>query len=80
MAKSTFSSLQWGKVDLQSCPHISVPPPGPRSCDYHRRCARYFKGLSTQVKLFPVAFESGAGACWWTWMETVTSTFPRAFT
>ena len=61
MATSTFSSLQWGKVDLENCPQILVPPPGPRSGDYHRRCARYFKGLSTQVKLFPVAFESGAG-------------------
>ncbi len=28
---------------------------------YHRRCTRYFKGLSSQIKLFPVAFESGEG-------------------
>ena len=28
---------------------------------WHDRCTRYFKGLSSQVKLFPVAFESGRG-------------------
>ena len=61
MAESVFSSLEWGKVDLKSCPAVSVPPPGPKSEDYHRRCIKYFKGLSGQVKLFPVAFESGAG-------------------
>jgi 4-aminobutyrate aminotransferase-like enzyme len=48
-------------VDLRRCPRIVVPPPGPRSNDCHQRCTRYFKGLSSQVKLFPVAFESGEG-------------------
>ncbi len=56
-----FSSLQWAKVDLAACPRIAVPPPGPLSDEYHRRCTRFFKGLSSQVKLFPVAFESGEG-------------------
>jgi 4-aminobutyrate aminotransferase-like enzyme len=46
---------------LAAVPHIAVPPPGPSSNDYHRRCTRYVKGLSGQVKLFPVAFESGEG-------------------
>lgn len=60
---TTFSStLEWAKTDLARYPQIVVPPPGPLSSDYHRRCTRYFKGLSGQVKLFPVAFESGA-AC-----------------
>ena len=27
----------------------------------HARCTRHFKGLSGQVKLFPVAFDSGKG-------------------
>ena len=61
MPATTFSTLQWAKVDLGRCPRIVVPPPGPRSNDCHQRCTRYFKGLSSQVKLFPVAFESGEG-------------------
>ena len=54
-------TLDWAKVDLSTCPAIRVPPPGPQSCQYHSRCTKYFKGLSSQVKLFPVAFESGKG-------------------
>ena len=61
MTAATFSTLEWGKVDLDSCPAMTVPAPGPKSREYHRRCTTYFKGLSTQVKLFPVAFESGEG-------------------
>ena len=61
MPADDFSSLNWAKVDLSSCPRIVVPPPGPVSDEYHRRCTRHFKGLSSQVKLFPVAFESGNG-------------------
>jgi 4-aminobutyrate aminotransferase-like enzyme len=56
-----FSTLEWGRVDLSRVPHLPVPPPGPESKDQHARCTRYFKGLSSQVKLFPVAFESGSG-------------------
>jgi len=55
------STLDWAKVDLTHCPAVEVPPPGPKSHEYHQRCTRYFKGLSSQVKLFPVAFESGNG-------------------
>jgi len=56
-----FSSLEWGKVDLTDIPDVRVTPPGPKSAEYHERCTRYFKGLSGQVKLFPVTFESGEG-------------------
>ena len=38
-----------------------MPAPGPKSADWHRRCTKHFKGLSSQVTLFPVAFESGRG-------------------
>ena len=55
------STLDWAKVDLHRVPHVPVPPPGPLSRDQHTRCTKFFKGLSSQVKLFPVAFESGAG-------------------
>jgi 4-aminobutyrate aminotransferase-like enzyme len=51
----------WRHVDLDRVPDVRVEPPGPRSRELHDRCARHFKGLSTQVKLFPVAFESGQG-------------------
>lgn len=61
MTTAPFSSLQWARVDLDRCPSITVPAPGPKSREYHQRCTRYFKGLSSQVKLFPVAFESGQG-------------------
>jgi 4-aminobutyrate aminotransferase-like enzyme len=61
MATTAFSSLDWARADLDGCPAIRTPPPGPKSADYHRRCTRHFKGLSGQVKLFPVAFESGQG-------------------
>jgi len=56
-----FSTLAWGKVDLSRFPNLKTPPPGPLSQEYHQRCTRYFKGLSSQVKLFPVVFESGNG-------------------
>jgi 4-aminobutyrate aminotransferase-like enzyme len=54
-------TLDWAKVDLRACPQILVPPPGPQSLEYHGRCTKYFKGLSSQARLFPVAFESGEG-------------------
>lgn len=54
-------SLEWGRVDLQRVPHMAVAAPGPKSRVMHDRCTKYFKGLSGQVKLFPVVFESGSG-------------------
>ncbi len=49
-------------LDLDCWPAIvTAAVPGPRSQELHRRCCRHFKGLSSQVKLFPVAFESGKG-------------------
>jgi 4-aminobutyrate aminotransferase-like enzyme len=52
----------WAKVDLKQYPKIVTQEvPGPKSKEYHARCTKHFKGLSGQVKLFPVAFESGYG-------------------
>ncbi len=51
----------WAHVDLTTVPNIRVEPPGPKSREWHGRCTQYFKGLSGQVKLFPVTFESGHG-------------------
>ncbi len=51
----------WAHVDLNKIPNIKTPPPGPESEKWHGRCTKHFKGLSGQVKLFPVTFESGHG-------------------
>jgi len=51
----------WAKIDLTKVPSIVVKPPGPKSQKLHARCTKYFKGLSSQVKLFPVVFKSGRG-------------------
>jgi 4-aminobutyrate aminotransferase-like enzyme len=59
--KDGFSSLQWAEVDLARYPKMVTAAPGPQSKSYHDRCTKYFKGLSGQVKLFPVSFESGNG-------------------
>jgi 4-aminobutyrate aminotransferase-like enzyme len=57
----TTPTANWAHVDLRQVPHLAVPPPGPRSRELHARCTKHFKGLSGQVKLFPVVFESGSG-------------------
>jgi len=55
-------SKNWASVDLANVPNIvSETVPGPKSVEYHERCATYMKGYSSQVKLFPVAFDSGFG-------------------
>ncbi len=51
----------WAKVDINAIPHLATPPPGPKSQEVHTRAAKYMKGYSSQVRLFPVAFESGKG-------------------
>ncbi len=59
--KSSTVLQSWSHVNLQDVPHIAATPPGPQSRSYHSRCTKYFKGLSGQVKLFPVVFASGKG-------------------
>jgi len=54
-------NTNWAKINLNEVPKILVPPPGPRSKEIHSRTIKHFKGLSSQVKLFPVVFESGKG-------------------
>jgi hypothetical protein len=51
----------WAHVDLERVPDMLTPAPGPKSNALHARCGKCFKGLSGQVKRFPVAFESGRG-------------------
>ncbi|MBO4219629.1 MAG: aspartate aminotransferase family protein [Clostridia bacterium] len=52
----------WASVDPSSIPMIKTTEmPGPLSQEYHKRCSTYMKGYSSQVKLFPVVFDSGFG-------------------
>jgi 4-aminobutyrate aminotransferase-like enzyme len=52
----------WASVDLNKIPHLVTKElPGPESRKLHEQCCKHFKGLSEQVKHFPVAFESGFG-------------------
>ena len=60
-AANGFSTLEWGATDLTKVPNMVTKSPGPLSKEWHDRCTKYFKGLSGQVKLFPVSFESGKG-------------------
>jgi 4-aminobutyrate aminotransferase len=46
---------------LEQLPKIVCAPPGPRSIEIHGRSAEIMKGYSSQVRLFPVAFQSGHG-------------------
>jgi len=49
-------------VDFNEYPKIITGTvPGPKSEALHNRAAKHYRGLSGQVKLFPVAFESGQG-------------------
>lgn len=49
------------ELDLKEWPKVVVPPPGPKSKKMHEETSKLMKGLSGQVKLFPVVFEEGKG-------------------
>jgi len=52
----------WASVDVSQYPRIVTDEiPGPKSRALHARASKIMKGLSGQVKLFPVCFESGRG-------------------
>ncbi len=54
-------SKNWWKESARDIPKIIVEPPGPRSQSMHSSTVRYMRGLSSQVKLFPVCFSEGYG-------------------
>ena len=56
-----MANKNWASVDVNSIPKIVTALPGPKSKEYHERAAKWMKGYSSQVTLFPVAFESGYG-------------------
>lgn len=49
------------RIDLSDWPHIEVAPPGPKSQKLHGRASAIMRGLSGQVRLFPVVFSEGRG-------------------
>ncbi|MGC9317318.1 MAG: aspartate aminotransferase family protein [Armatimonadota bacterium] len=52
----------WANVDPGSVPRLVTETiPGPRSEELNRRGSAHMIGYSSQVRLFPVAFESGHG-------------------
>ena len=51
----------WWKEEMGRVPEIRTKVPGPKSEEQHGRCTKYFVGLSSQVSLCPVVFESGKG-------------------
>lgn len=62
MAATRTTPLDWARVDLTGVPRrVSDSIPGPESRALHARATRYIRGLSGQVKLFPVVFQSGFG-------------------
>lgn len=61
MSKFASGPDYWAHVDLTKIPNMRTAAPGPKSQEVHSRTSKYFKGFSGQVKLFPVAFESGHG-------------------
>ncbi|MCC6445021.1 MAG: aspartate aminotransferase family protein [Armatimonadetes bacterium] len=50
------------QLDLNAWPSLATEQiPGPKSRELHARASAYMKGLSGQVRLFPVVFEKGLG-------------------
>ena len=61
MENSKVNQKEWWKKSAEDIPQMICESPGPRSREMHANTAKYMKGLSSQVKLFPVCFEEGYG-------------------
>jgi len=51
----------WCRADLTRVPHLLTQVPGPNSHRMHQATSSVYKGLSGQVKLFPVCWSKGSG-------------------
>jgi 4-aminobutyrate aminotransferase/4-aminobutyrate aminotransferase/(S)-3-amino-2-methylpropionate transaminase len=51
----------WWKENAAGIPELITETPGPESIKMHANTSRYMKGISSQVKLFPVCFDHGYG-------------------
>ena len=54
-------SKNWWVENAEGVPHLITETPGPKSKKMHDNASKYIRGLSSQVKLFPVSFEEGYG-------------------
>ena len=54
-------SKDWWVESAAGIPKLITETPGPKSKIMHANTTKYMKGLSSQVKLFPVCFEEGYG-------------------
>lgn len=61
MKDTLMVDKDWWRSSAEGIPRLITEAPGPRSKQMHDNTARYMKGLSSQVKLFPVCFEEGSG-------------------
>ena len=61
MSVLTKVSKDWWKESAIGIPKLITETPGPKSKQMHANTVRFMKGLSAQVKLFPVCFEEGYG-------------------
>ncbi len=60
--KETYTMAKdWWKESAKDIPIVKTDIPGPESKRMHASTTRYFHGLSSQVKLFPVCFSEGHG-------------------
>jgi 4-aminobutyrate aminotransferase-like enzyme len=53
--------FDWCRADLKTVPRIATPPPGPKSRAMHSAASKHYRGLSGQVRLFPVCWSRGHG-------------------
>ncbi len=49
----------WWRESAKGVPHLITETPAPKSKKMHANASKYIRGLSSQVKLFPVAFGEG---------------------
>lgn len=54
-------SKDWWKKSAEGIPSLVTEVPGPKSAELHEKASKRYRGLSGQVKLFPVCFDSGHG-------------------
>ena len=55
------NNKDWWRESAIGIPKLITQIPGPESHTMHTKTIKYMKGLSGQVKLFPVCFEKGYG-------------------